>query len=350
MAAGRHTMKNATYAAALTLMLGWFLWVGRPVLVPVIAALISVYILSTAAETMKTVPVLGRLPGVVRRGLILVAFAISVVLLFILVINNIGQVAAALPRYESNLEALVVRSATLLGVEDEPTWENVRAITLDQIDARAWVAQVLLSLQGFGVTLFLVVLYASFFMAERGVMARKLTIAMGGEEAGGRALSLLARINDRIGRYLFVKTTINAILGAISFAIMLLLGIEFALFWAVLIAFLNYVPYLGSLVGVIFPVLLSLAQFGTLWMASVVLVSLTAAQVFVGAWLEPRMMGKAFNLSPFVVLLALAVWSTLWGLPGALLAVPMTASLVLVLSEVRGTRPVAVMLSASGRV
>jgi predicted PurR-regulated permease PerM len=131
---------------------------------------------------------------------------------------------------------------------------------------------------------------------------------------------------------------------------LLLLGIEFALFWAVLIAFLNYIPYIGSLVGVIFPVLLSLAQFGTLSMAGVVLACLTVAQVFVGAYLEPRMMGREFNLSPFVVLLALAFWSTLWGLPGALLAVPMTASLVLVLSEIKSTRPIAVMLSASGRV
>jgi predicted PurR-regulated permease PerM len=79
-------------------------------------------------------------------------------------------------------------------------------------------------------------------------------------------------------------------------------------------------------------------------------VSLTAAQIFVGGFLEPRMMGRAFNLSPFVVLLSLAFWSTLWGLPGALVAVPMTASLVLVLAEIKATRPLAIMLSSSGRV
>ncbi|WP_371059948.1 AI-2E family transporter [Rhodosalinus sp. 5P4] len=343
-------MRNATYATALTLMFGWLLWVGRPVLVPVIAAVISVYVLSTAAATMQSLPVVGRLPAMARRGIVLLAFAVGLVSLFVLVINNLAQVAAALPRYESNLDALVTRSASLLGIENEPTWENMRRVTLDQVDMRTWITPALLSLRGFGTTLFLVVLYASFFMAERGVMARKVVIAMGGAEAGERALSLLARINDRIGRYLFVKTVVNIILGGASFAIMLLLGIEFALFWAVLIAFLNYIPYIGSLIGVIFPVLLSLAQFGTLWMASVVLVALTTAQIVVGAYLEPRMMGRAFNLSPFVVLLALAVWSTLWGLPGALLAVPMTASLVLVLSEIRATRPIAVMLSASGKV
>ena len=343
-------MRNATYGTALTLMIGWLIWIGKPVLLPVLAAAISVYVLSTAAQSMQSLPVVGRLPAWARRIIILIGFVFAVVLLFILVINNLAQVAAILPRYEDNLAQLVTRSASLLGIENEPTWENLRRVTLDQLDIRSWIAPALLSLRGFGVTLFLVVLYASFFMAERGMITKKLVIALGGEEAGSRALSLLSRINDRIGRYLFVKTVVNLILGTASFAIMLLLGIEFALFWAVLIAFLNYIPYIGSLLGVLFPVLLSLAQFGTLWMAGIVLLSLTAAQVFVGAVLEPRMMGRAFNLSPLVVLLALAFWSTLWGLPGALLAVPMTASLVLVLAEIRTTRPVAILLSASGKV
>lgn len=343
-------MRSVTYATALTLMLGWLLWIGKPILLPVFAAVISVYILSTAAASMQAVPVLGRLPPRARRGLILIVFTIIVVLLFVLVIDNLVQVVAILPQYEANLEQLISRNASLLGIEDEPTWENLRRATLDQMDIRSWMAPALLSLRGFGVTLFLVVLYSSFFIAERGMMARKIVIAMGDEDVGERTLQLLSRINERIGQYLFVKTVINVILGGLSFVIMLLLGIEFALFWAVLIAFLNYIPYIGSLIGVIFPVLLSLAQFGTLSMAGAVMVSLTAAQIFVAFFLEPRMMGRAFNLSPFVVLLALAFWSTLWGLPGALLAVPLTVSLVLVLAELKTTRPIAVLLSASGKL
>lgn len=343
-------MRNATYGTALTLMIGWILWIGKAVLLPVLAAVISVYILLTAVQSMQKVPVLGRLPVWARRAMILLGFTLAVILLFILVIDNLAQVAAALPRYEANLEILITRIANLLGIEDEPTWENVRSVTLDQLDFRSWIAPALVSLQVLGVTLFLVVLYASFFIAERGAMARRVVMAMGDEESGARAISLLSRINERIGQYLFVKTVLNVILGAISFAIMLLLGIEFALFWAVLIAFLNYIPYIGSLIGVIFPVLLSLAQFGTLGMAGATAVTLTTAQVFVGFYLEPRMMGRAFNLSPFVVLLALAFWSSLWGLAGALLAVPMTASLVLVLAEIKTVRPIAILLSANGKV
>lgn len=331
-------------------MIGWIFWIGKDVLLPVIAAVISVYIVLTAAASMEGLPLLGRLPAWARRTMILIVFTFVVILLFILVINNLAQVAAAMPRYESNLEILITRNASLLGIEGEPTWENLRGVTLDQLDFRSWVAPALLSLRSFGVTLFLVVLYSSFFIVERGAMARKVVMAMGGEDAGARAISLLARINERIGQYLFVKTVLNVILGGLSFAIMLLLGIEFALFWAVLIAFLNYIPYIGSLVGVLFPVLLSLAQFGTLSMAGTVLATLTMAQIFVAFFLEPRMMGRAFNLSPFVVLLALAFWSALWGLPGALLAVPLTASLVLVLAEIRSGRPLAILLSANGNV
>lgn len=343
-------MRSATYATALTLMLGWLLWIGKPILLPVFAAVISVYILSTAAASMQALPILGRLSAWARRGLILILFAIVVVLLFILVINNLVQVVAILPQYESNLEQLITDNASILGIENEPTWENLRRATLDQIDLRAWMTPALLSLRGFGVTLFLVVLYSSFFIAERGVMARKVMIAMGDEDVGERTIQLLSRINERIGQYLFVKTVVNIILGALSFIILLFFGIEFALFWAVLIAFLNYIPYIGSMIGVIFPVLLSLAQFGTLSMAGAVMVALTIAQIFVAFFLEPRMMGRAFNLSPFVVLLALAFWSSLWGLPGALLAVPLTVSLILVFAELKATRPIAVLLSASGKL
>lgn len=267
-------MRSATYATALTLMLGWLLWIGKPILLPVFAAVISVYILSTAAASMEAVPVLGRFPAWARRGLILIIFTIVVVLLFILVINTLVQVVAIVPQYESNLEQLISDNASLLGIENEPTWENLRSATLDKIDMRSWVAPALLSLRGFGTTLFLVVLYSSFFIAERGVMVRKVMIAMGDEDLGNRAIQLLSRLNERIGQYLFVKTVLNVILGAISFVIMLLLGIEFALFWAVLIAFLNYIPYIGSMIGVIFPVLLSLAQFGTLSMAGAVMATL----------------------------------------------------------------------------
>lgn len=61
-------------------------------------------------------------------------------------------------------------------------------------------------------------------------------------------------------------------------------------------------------------------------------------------------MGSSLNLSPFAILASVAVWSGLWGIPGAFLAVPVTAIMAIVFSEFAGTRPVAVLLSRTGRL
>ena len=343
-------LRSVTYGTALAIMLGWLLWIGKPVLLPVIAAVISIYILSTAAESLGRVPLFGRAPIWLRRLLVLVLFTLGLAALFALVVTSFARVAAALPGYEDNLNALVGRGAALLGFEDEANWAMLRDATLGQLDATQLIAPLVTSIRGLGAMLFLIVLYASFLMAERVQFARKLRLAIGDPERSERTLAVLSRINRRVGQYLLVKTLVNAILGAISLVIMVLIGIEFAVFWAVLIAFLNYIPYVGSLLGVFFPVVLSLAQSGSLAFAALALVTLTAAQVYVGGVLEPRMMGRAFNLSPLVVLLALACWASLWGIPGAILAVPLTASLVIVLAEIDQTRPIALLMSATGRV
>lgn len=93
---------------------------------------------------------------------------------------------------------------------------------------------------------------------------------------------------------------INAILGVLSWAVMWWFGVDFAVFWALLIALLNYIPYVGSFLGVVFPVLLSLAQFGALQTTIWLTLWLTTVQFYVGNILEPKLIGKQVNLSPFV--------------------------------------------------
>ena len=343
-------MLQLTAGLASTLMLGFLLWVGRPVLVPIIAALMALYLLLAASHGMGRVPLLGRTPEWFRRALALLAFTGAVVALVAGIGQEVGRALAALPQYEDNLERLVSRGAALIGIENEPLWAGLRRMTLDQISPAALIAPVVSSLSGLGSMVMLIVLYASFLLAERASLADKVGRAMRDQAQAERLMAVLNRINDRIGRYLVVKTVVNLILGGLCWVILMGMGVEFAGLWAVLIAILNYIPYLGSALGVVFPTLAGAAQFGDFFGPLVLAGLLSVAQMAVGGVLEPRMMGRAFNLSPFVVVVALVIWGALWGVPGAVLAVPMTASLMIVLAEFPETRPVAIMLSADGRV
>ena len=93
---------------------------------------------------------------------------------------------------------------------------------------------------------------------------------------------------------------------------------------------------------------MSLVQFASFSHATVALVTLMIPQIAVGYYIEPKFLGRSVNLSPFTVLLSLAIWTALWGLMGAILAVPLTAMVMIILAEIPNTRFIAVMMSESG--
>jgi len=134
-------------------------------------------------------------------------------------------------------------------------------------------------------------------------------------------------------------------LGAVSYLVLWVMGIDFALFWAILIGLLNYIPYVGSYLGVLFPIALSLAQMGSLGLTLLLAVLLTLCQMVIGNVVEPRMIGRQLNLSPFIVLVALSVWTAIWGIPGAILAIPMTSIIAIILAGFKETRFIALLLA-----
>ena len=133
-----------------------------------------------------------------------------------------------------------------------------------------------------------------------------------------------------------------------SYIVLSIIGVDFAIFWAYLIFLLNFIPTIGSLIATIFPVLLAFAQFGTWIQPSLVLILVSSIQVLVGNILEPRLMGNSLNVSPLVVLVSLAFWGWLWGVVGMIISVPITIMLIIVCSQFDNLRWIAIVLSRKG--
>jgi len=339
---------NLVLAVILVIAVGWLLVAGRQIILPIVTAVISVYVMMSASDRLGRLPVLDRAPKILLRALVLLAFSVAVLAFAVVVAGTVSDIVAALPVYQENIETMVQAVAQRLDLESQALWDEIRAVTLDRIDMQQLVLATLGGFTSVGITVFLVVLYAGFLIAERGAFPTKISAALTDAETASKTLRVITDINGQISRYLSVKTLINLILGLISFAILWLLDVDFALFWAIAIALLNYIPYVGSYLGVAFPVILSLGQFASLQTTLILLALLVAAQVWVGNVLEPRWIGRQLNMSPFVVLVALSVWSALWGIPGAILAIPMTSILIIVTSNFDSTRFIAVLLSERG--
>lgn len=335
---------NLFLAVGLVLMVGWLLIAGQAILLPIVLAIIAVYVLTTAAEALGRLPLARRLPKIALHAVVLLIFTLVVIAFALVISVTLREMVAVMPGYQQNLETLTAKVAAIGGIKD-PTWDDIVEVTLGNINLQAIMFRVLGSLSSFGLTVFLVVVYSGFLMAERQGFRAKLAAAFPRGDQAERTERILRDVNRRIGDYLAIKTGINVILGAISFAILWWMGVDFALFWAVIIGLVNYIPYLGTMIGVALPVILSLAQFGSLGTTAVLGALLIAAQTYVGNILEPRIIGRQLNISPFVVLVALSVWTTIWGLPGAILAIPLTAMIGIVCGAFPETRFVEALLA-----
>jgi predicted PurR-regulated permease PerM len=340
-----------TYGTVLLLGIGWVLHVGKEIFVPAVFGAVIVYIIVGLADGLGRLPGPGRaLPSWLRYLLSIAAIGLVGVLFAYLVMANKERALALAPQYQQSLLAAIQRAAVYFGFETEPTWATLRRDLLGQIDLQRMLGSLLASVGAILVTFVVVCLYATFLLLERRNFATKLANLSDDPARVARIREVIGAINQRIGSYLALKALLSLLLGVASYVVMRVFGLEFAELWAVLAAVLNFIPYVGSVLGVVFPVLMAVVQFEDLGTVVTILLSLTALQFSIGNFLDPYLMGNSLNLSPFAILVSLAVWSELWGVPGAFLAVPITAILAIVFSEFPGTRPIAVLLSRGGRL
>jgi predicted PurR-regulated permease PerM len=341
---GTSKFQNLVYAVIFVILIGYLLIIGQSLLLPIFIAVISVYIIVSASDWLGRQPVFSRLNMWFRGLIVLLAFIFAVVALTGVIISTAGQLVDEIPTYQANLKLLAATLLEYFGIEVPKDWSVVWDKVVGEINVQSLATTALGSLSSIGGIIFLAVVYAMFLLGERSGFAHKITVAFPGQ-SGTQLHEIIASINSSIGDYLAIKTLINIILATVSYVVMWSFGVDFALFWAILIGLLNYIPYIGSLVGVIFPVLLTLAQFGSIQTTAFVLVLLTVAQLWVGNALEPRMIGKKVNMSPFVVLVSLSLWTSLWGIAGSILAIPLTSILTIILRHFDGTRPFAILLA-----
>lgn len=349
--AANNRFRDVVLGVALTLMIGWLLVIGRGLFVPIVTAILIVYIITGLSRMLARTPVIGpRLSEGASHLIAVAAIALIAVEVGALLIANLSVVAARAPAHQQALLNAIQQAAAALGLEREPTWRTLRADVLGGVDLQRVIRTVAASTTSLlGVQVF-ILLNVAFLLLERRVLMEKIVRLADGPAQAARTRAVIEDINARVSRYLAVQTLLSILVGVLSWAIMAWIGLEFAALWAVVIALFNYIPYVGTIIGIAFPVAMAVAQFGDLDTVLLLLGALGAVQFLVGNILSPQVMGNSLNLSPWVILISLTVWASLWGVAGAVFSVPITAIMVVVFAEFDRTRPLAVLLSRNGEV
>jgi AI-2 transport protein TqsA len=333
--------RNALVILA-TIASGAVLYLLADILTPLALAIFLALMVDGFARVLQN-----RMPGVSRRAAMPLAILLSVVIFggaAFFIADNATAFATRLVEYQPKLNGLIARVAGWFGVDVPPTViELVR-----QADPGSYLGQVARGLQTFLSTAAFVLVYLGFILASRRGWERKAVSLFGHREERQEAVAVFLRIRNGVEQYLWVQTVTGLMIAVASWLAMVAVGLDNALFWAILIFIASYIPVVGGIIAVGLPPIFALVQFDGLAQAVILFGVLQAITMFVGNVVQPRMQGHSLNMDPIVLLLGLAFWSIVWGLPGAFLSTPLTTVLMVVLVQFPGARWIAILLSADG--
>jgi AI-2 transport protein TqsA len=301
-------------------------------------------ILLAAVITITVLPVPSRLT---KRGmpgwLALVVSILLVVLLLGLVIAtvffSITKLTTEIPTYMAS--ASQQASADLSVTEGSETSTQIEQVTLSLGPVvTGLLTSVLDLLVQFGLAL------AIFFFMISAALSLPAPSRLG-LDPSMPVVGRVTALTEDVRKYMTVLTGVNFLVGLGDTVFLLFLGVDYALLWGLLAWFMGYIPSIGFIIALIPPVLMAYAQYG-LPTALVVLVGYVLINGGVQNFYQPKVMGDRLRISPVIVFIGLFVWGYLLGGIGAILAVPLTLLVLIIMENFEGTRPLAILMRYTG--
>ncbi len=335
------TIRNAVLVLTVIGVGAALTWL-RPILTPLMLALFLMVLVDELARRVhRRLPKLGE-GATLAISLVILAVVFTALGVFIFqnASNFVGELMTRGPRLGTRIGGVIAG----FGVKMPARVMH----TLSRLDPTVYIGPIAVSAQNVLIEAVLTMIYLGFLLASRSGLGRKIVTLFPTHENREQAREIFERIRVGIERYVWVQTITGLLIAACAWALMAGLGLENATFWALFILITSYVPMIGAAVGILAPVAFALLQFPSPWTAVILLAGLEAIFFLIGNLVLPRMQGRSLNLDPVVLLLSLAFWGALWGLPGAFLSSPLTVMAMVILAQFPSTRWIAVLLSGDG--
>ncbi len=315
------------------------LYVASSVILPVVFALVLNLLLQ---------------PGVRLLGRLHLPRAVGALLAVLLVIGAIVGLVAALsvpaatwaerlpegiPRLEAHLQVMkgpiqalqkVIQQAEQVA-DAPPSRGSIVSVRRDLGITGALFAGTRSVLDG----LFTTVLVLYFLLVAGNIFLRRIVEILPTFSNKRQAVDISQQIQEDISAYLVTITAMNAAVGVTTAVAMYLCGLGDPLLWGTTAFLLNYIPILGPLFGVCIFVLVGMLSFESLWWALLPPALYFGIHLVEGESLTPMLLARRFTLNPVLIILSLVFWFWMWGMLGAILAVPMLAILKIISDRLR---------------
>lgn len=246
--------------------------------------------------------------------------------------NSVEEFLKGSEMYRQNLIVTVSDLLNRLQEHGIPVDKNVIETYLHDLPIFNWVRNVGGKVFSILSNFTLIILFMTFFL-------------FGSKKTPPITNPAIKQMLANVSVYLSVKLMASIVTGILVATVLFGFHVKLAAVFALFAFLLNFIPSVGSILAVLLPIPILFLQFGFGTNFFIVLGFLSAIEFVIGNLVEPRFLGEGMDLHPAAVVGSLIFWTLLWGAPGAFLSVPITASIKIVLGNIKLTRPVAEFLA-----
>ena len=341
-------VRSISLTGLFILALFYTIYFMRSVLLPVVLALLLSYLLRPIVRALAR----ARIPSLVGAALILIALIISIGLgvsaLATPVANWLKRAPAGLQQLQDKfipMKKSMTQVAVASGEIEKLATPDSQAKTAVEVKRHPITEMLYMRTPESIASAVLLLILLYFFLAYDGVFIAKLVKLLPTFSDKKRAVSIAHDIESHISRYLVTVTLINACLGLAVGTAVGLLGLRNPVMWGVVVAVLNFVPYLGALTGIICMTIAAILSFDSLSYALIFPAVYLLFSTLEGNFVTPWVMGHSLTLNPVLILLSLTFWGWMWGIAGVILAVPILATFKIFCAHIKPMEPLAEFLS-----
>lgn len=335
---GNSFIVNFGFIIVLLFILFYILYIWANLLIPFIIALLFSFAIIWLSNFYKKL----RIPAFIAFILSLFSYIGIFWLIWKLIWTNIDELIKGLPLYQARILEIYSATFDFFGIpEPASITELLKEVNLQYVFTLViwWFTSIFSKM---GIILF----YVMFILLEYRYFKDKLYLMIVNNSQKMEILETLEKIKKDVKSYFVIKTIVSFFTAVFSYFVMITFGLDFAIFWSMLVFILNFIPNIWSIIAVLFPSLLSLVQpWFSLYDSIFMISGLTWIQIMMWNIIEPKFMWNRLNLSPLVIIISLWFWWTLWWIVGMLLSVPIMVIINIILAKIPITRPIAIFLS-----
>ena len=304
---------------------------------------IAIIIFSLTSDAINAI-VRQKVSNWLATTLALLGIALGLLWISTTIVSQVNEVVLTAINYAEQAQAALLALAERAG----PNVTEAAQTAFNNFDLTGWLRSLAGGASGLLSGSVLVILFVGFMFAERAWFPVKIERLTRDPAQARQVRLIIASIMHRVNRYLVVKGAVSAATAAIVWVIFTVAGLELAGPVAMMTFVLNFIPSVGSIIATVIGFLLAFVLSGDITLALLVGLACTLTQFLIGNVLDPMLLGQTLRLSSFGIILSLAFWGAVWGVPGMFLAVPIMVAMMIVCAHIPWLRPVAVMLSREG--